>query len=58
MSDEESDSTGDHVANRMTGPILKHIICFCIEKANRLCFFYFWSKKRWNRRSLFGLCGG
>lgn len=29
MSDEESDSTGDHNSNRMTGYFLKHIICLC-----------------------------
>ncbi len=29
MSDEESDSTGDHNPNRMTGYLLKHIICLC-----------------------------
>ncbi len=29
MSDEESDSTGDHYHNRMTGYFLKHIICLC-----------------------------
>jgi hypothetical protein len=29
MSDEESDSTGDHNPNRMTGYFLKHIICLC-----------------------------
>lgn len=29
MSDEESDSTGDHNPNRMTGRFLKHIICLC-----------------------------
>lgn len=29
MSDEESDSTGDHSPNRMTGCFLKHIICLC-----------------------------
>ena len=29
MSDEESDSTGDHNPNRMTGSFLKHIICLC-----------------------------
>jgi len=29
MSDEESDSTGDHYPNRMTGYFLKHIICLC-----------------------------
>ena len=29
MSDEESDSTGDHYHNRMTGRLLKHIICLC-----------------------------
>jgi hypothetical protein len=29
MSDEESDSTGDHNPNRMTGCFLKHIICLC-----------------------------
>ena len=28
MSDEESDSTGDH-PNQMTGYLLKHIICLC-----------------------------
>ena len=29
MSDEESDSTGDHNPNCMTGYFLKHIICLC-----------------------------
>lgn len=29
MSDEESDSTGDHNPNCMTGYLLKHIICLC-----------------------------
>lgn len=29
MSDEESDSTGDHYPNLMTGYFLKHIICLC-----------------------------
>jgi len=41
MSDEESDSTGDHNPNRMTGCFLKHIICLCWWEENRLCFFYF-----------------
>ena len=29
MSDEESDSTGDHNPNCMIGYFLKHIICLC-----------------------------
>jgi len=29
MNDEESDSTGDHYYNQMTGRFLKHIICLC-----------------------------
>ena len=29
MNDEESDSTGDHIVNKMREAILKHIICLC-----------------------------
>ena len=37
MSDEESDSTGDY-HNRMTGTLLKHIICLCYREDTGYAF--------------------